>query len=254
MTFERNRFQSHDSNSATASFDLWPADLFGQRKESYGVETFITEFRPVLFSFVSEIMLYDDEIDLLLDVSFLQFRDSKQTLNWHKTVNYRGVISKILITNILKHESRRRIRSSSDDGIKHVIDLSGAYIAKRLSIAWREHVVTESWQRLRHKELETGRPYFSVLQRRYEKPWMSNGRLLHDLTGLFKTMPTKQAFRIFLHRCELRLARNIVTTAAETIHMPTPNAVLQEMSALDLAHFWERLASTATLARLRKHC
>ena len=244
MTIGRNRIESIDYQEKET------ADFFVDRHGAYGTENFVNEYRPVLANFLADILLYDTDIEAVLEETIRKFRFSRNTCVWHKTVNCRTAIGKILIETLLNRDVHRSAHRETGSDKTFVIDPGANNLPKRLAIAWRNHMIEESWHQLKLEEIRTKKPVYTVLLSRYEKPWLSNSRLLKELDCIFNMMPTKQAFRVFLIRCEQKLAKNVVGQVANTIHMPNATFVKSEMNVLDLSHFWERIANAPKSVRL----
>lgn len=222
MTTGRNRLEPVGCESTKRFLDPPPDSLFPERKSIAGPEDFITDFRPVLKSFLHEANSSNADANLAVEDLIDRFRRSRSIRSWRRTVLYRQLIQNLLLETL-----------SGDSWAVDRVDT----LSKQLDILWRNHVLGKSWQLLQTMEIDSGRPYFSVLKRRYEKPWLPNDNLLRELSDIFQSDPSKQAFRIFVHRCEKHLARGVVSAVTRTIHLPNSNAVRREMNALDLVHF-----------------
>ena len=227
-------------------------DSAGVCSTMVATESFVADFRPVLSNFLASELDTEPDIDSVLEETFEHFRHSINTSVWHESVKCRIVVEKLLF-DVLR--SRDVVRSgdrklNQDGGFG--VEFGADFLGKRFAIVWRDHIVSEGWFQLKRKELKSGRPYYTVLASRYEKPWLSNSRLLDELRCVFSTLPSKQSFRVFLIRCEQKLAHNVVSQVTNTIHRPNRSAVRSEMKALDLSHFWERVTKSRTTARLAK--
>ncbi len=192
------------------------------RSIEHRLTAFTDDLRQVLRRFLIDNFTEIDDFDDVTDLVVEGFLDESSIRSWRWTMRYRHLVLNILRETVANQLNETRESES---------------FTKLFSIAWRKHLLAQSWQRMRQKQAETGWPYFTVLDCRYRKPWLTNRDLLQEISGVLKSHPTKQTFRVFLYRCERRFAREVFTAVLNTIHLPTPEAIQSELSALDLLQY-----------------
>lgn len=105
------------------------------------------------------------------------------------------------------------------------------------TLAWRESLLDESWNRLEQLQMTTGKPYFSVLRARVDQPRLTTQQLLEFLIEGGENFPSASAFRVFLHRARKRFAAILLQQVVESLQEPSDDEVELELIELGLHHF-----------------
>jgi len=105
------------------------------------------------------------------------------------------------------------------------------------TLAWRESLLDETWNRLEQLELNTGKSYFTVLRARVDRPRLTTLQLLDSLVESGKKFRSEAAFRVFLHRSRKRFAAILLQQVIDSLHEPTDEEVELELIELGLHHF-----------------
>lgn len=234
-----------DRNWLTSKVDLWSTSVPDSRQserrcrgnQRSAFAQFIAEFRPALSNMLLATLEPYADIDSIVEETVNRIHLLQHKCDWHKTIRLRSVVESQL----------ERVLSN------HVLVMNVAARTKQFSMCWRDHLLSGGWQKLQQREKETGRPYYSVLRRRYDKPWLSNSLLIQDLSDVFSAAPCKQPFRVFLYRCEQRFARAVTSAVVETIHLPNSTVVRDEMASLDLGFHWERMVAEPVSRSVTNH-
>ncbi len=105
------------------------------------------------------------------------------------------------------------------------------------SMAWRESLLDESWNRLEQLEQQTGKSYFTVLRTRVDQPQLTTRQLYQCLVERDVSLPAESAFRVFLHRSRARLAAILRDQVVQSLDNPTDEEIELELIELGLHHY-----------------
>ena len=148
-----------------------------------------------------------------------------------KTALYR-----LMIDNYRRKQKQKKLGSGSpSDDVEAAEDSSPGKAS--FSLAWRESLLDESWNRLEQLEQQTGKPYFSVLRARADQPRLTTRQLHELLAGSVAGVPAEPAFRVFLHRCRKRFASILLQQVVDSLQEPTEEDIELELIELGLHHF-----------------
>ncbi len=105
------------------------------------------------------------------------------------------------------------------------------------SLAWRQSLLDEAWNRLEQLQQQTGRPYFSVLRARVDFPKLTTTQLHQNLSETDKSIPASSAFRVFIHRARKRFGAILLEQVVASMNEPTDEQIELELIELGLHHF-----------------
>jgi RNA polymerase sigma-70 factor (ECF subfamily) len=105
------------------------------------------------------------------------------------------------------------------------------------SLAWRESLLEDSWNRLEQLEATTGKSYFKVLRARVDQPQLTTKQLLDSLVSNGESFASESALRVFIHRSRKRFATILLQQVMESLHEPTNEEVELELIELGLHHY-----------------
>ncbi len=105
------------------------------------------------------------------------------------------------------------------------------------SLAWRESLLEETWNRLEQLEMQTGKPYFTVLRARVDQPQLTTQQLRVSLFGSGPGVPADSAFRVLLHRSRKRFSTILLQQVIESLEDPTDEEIELELIELGLHHY-----------------
>lgn len=223
MTLRKHwRFNSPKPDASSSDIETDDVD---SRRSSIGfqVEKFILDFEPLIEQFLRFELGAGVEAETALRETMTRFRDSMAVANCSRSILYRESITRHLPQALLTEDQNR--------------------FSKRLLLGWRQHIVSSAWEKLRQKESETEQPYYTVLRRRYQKPFLSCQNLLYDLHRELLCIPGRESFRDFVLESESHLATNVIAAVKGTIYQPDHDTVHEELNVLDLAHFLIRITA-----------
>lgn len=106
------------------------------------------------------------------------------------------------------------------------------------TIAWRQTMLDQSWQRLEQLQLESSKPYFTILRARVDHPEMTTKQLHQHLQESQPiAIPAEGSFRVYLHRARRRFSKLLTEQVALSIENPTPDKIEEELIDLGLHLF-----------------
>jgi len=106
------------------------------------------------------------------------------------------------------------------------------------TIAWRQTMLDQAWERLEQLQVETSKPYFTILRARVDAPELTTKQLHVQLSETSHVrIPAEGSFRVYLHRARKRFAKLLTEQVALSIQDPTPENVEAELIDLGLHLF-----------------
>lgn len=147
-----------------------------------------------------------------------------------KTALYR-----LMIDYYRRTKKQRKLGSS--EGIESFAEPELETDDDSFSLAWRQSLLDESWNRLEQLEQQTGRPYFSVLRARVDFPKLTTTQLHQNLSETNSTIPAESAFRVFIHRARKRFAAILLDQVVASMDNPNDEQIELELIELGLHHF-----------------
>lgn len=103
--------------------------------------------------------------------------------------------------------------------------------------AWRDEMLQRAWDGLKAREVETGRPWYTVMRARVDAPDMSSTDLAAHLTEQLDKNVTPANVRVLLHRSRDEFARLLFREVSDTIDNPTREIVEEELIDLGLLEY-----------------
>jgi RNA polymerase sigma-70 factor (ECF subfamily) len=105
------------------------------------------------------------------------------------------------------------------------------------TLSWRQSLLDEAWNRLEQLQIETGKPYFTILKTRVDQPLMTTKQLHQFLTDSGASIPAENSFRVYLHRARKRFATILLDQVAQSLEHASRDDVEAELIELGLHHF-----------------
>jgi RNA polymerase sigma-70 factor (ECF subfamily) len=106
------------------------------------------------------------------------------------------------------------------------------------TIAWRQTMLDQAWDRLEQLQTETSKPYFTILRARVDSPELTTKQLHESLRENQPIrIPAEASFRVYLHRARKRFAKLLTEQVALSIQNPTPEDIEAELIDLGLHQF-----------------
>jgi len=106
------------------------------------------------------------------------------------------------------------------------------------TIAWRQTMLDQTWQRLEQLQIEAGKPYFTILRGRADYPELTTNQLHEYLSESQPiALPAVGSFRVYLHRARRLFSKLLKEQVALSIEEPTPENVEEELIDLGLHLF-----------------
>jgi RNA polymerase sigma-70 factor (ECF subfamily) len=112
---------------------------------------------------------------------------------------------------------------------------------------WRNELLARCWAALARAEQQGGRPYHSVLCFRGANPTMSSQEMARQLGDRLGRPLSPVGVRQLLHRARERFSELLVEEVAQSLAGPTPELLVEELTALGLYQHCE----PAVLKRLQ---
>ncbi|WP_162273946.1 RNA polymerase sigma factor [Mariniblastus fucicola] len=106
------------------------------------------------------------------------------------------------------------------------------------TLAWRQTMLDQAWRRLEQLQIESSKPYYTILRARVDHPEMTTKQLhehLHESQPI--AIPAEGSFRVYLHRARRRFAKLLTEQVAISIEEPTPDNIEAELIDLGLHVF-----------------
>ena len=106
------------------------------------------------------------------------------------------------------------------------------------ALAWRQTMLDQAWQRLEQLQIESGKPYYTILRCRVDHPELTTKQLqehLHESQTI--PMPAEGSFRVYLHRARRQFSKLLKEQIASSIEDPTPEKIEDELIDLGLHLF-----------------
>lgn len=103
--------------------------------------------------------------------------------------------------------------------------------------AWREGLLVQAWAALERMERTTGTPVHTVLRFRVDHPDLTSTELADQLSARLGKPLTSSAVRQALHRAREKFARFLVEAVSQSLHEPTHEQLLDELSELNLLSY-----------------
>ncbi len=159
---------------------------------------------------------------------------------------FRSLIKTALYHLIIDYHRRnqRNKKLGTDSALEHVAAAEIQPIDESFSLAWRESLMQGAWSRLQQLQVQTGKPYFDVLQARVKHPALTTSQLLQRLADEEVVVPQGSAFRVFLHRARRRFAALMLEQVTASMENPTDEAIELELIELGLHHFCKPLSES----------
>lgn len=147
-----------------------------------------------------------------------------------KTALYR-----LMIDYYRRTKKQRKLGSSQE--IESLAENESDSTDESFTLAWRQSLLNETWNRLEQLQQQTERPYFSVLRARVDFPKLTTKQLHQNLSETDKSIPAESAFRVFIHRARKRFAAILLEQVIASMNDPTDEQVEVELIELGLHHF-----------------
>ncbi len=103
--------------------------------------------------------------------------------------------------------------------------------------AWRDQMLAEAWNRLGEEELQTQRPWMTILRLRIENPEWSSSQLASELAERIGQPVTAARVRVFLHRAREKFANYLIDAVSDTLRVDSLEEAEEELSELKLLQY-----------------
>jgi DNA-directed RNA polymerase specialized sigma24 family protein len=152
---------------------------------------------------------------------------------------FRGFLKVVLSRIVADHyRALKRKPTSQLDSQYHVADPSpNDHWDQEFFTAWRDQMLAEAWNRLGEEELQTERPWMSVLRLRVENPQWTSVELADELSGRIGQPVTAARVRVLLHRAREKFANYLIDAVSDTLRVDSLDQVEEELSELKLLQY-----------------
>lgn len=136
-----------------------------------------------------------------------------------------------------RNQKRRKL--GTDDQIEFVaVEEPSDSDCDDFAIAWRQTMLDQAWQRLEQLQVESGKPYFTILRGRVDHPELTTKQLHEQLDENQPIrVPAEGSFRVYLHRARRQFSKLLKEQVAMSIEDPTPENIEEELIDLGLHLF-----------------
>src|SRR5262245_36469633 len=148
---------------------------------------------------------------------------------------FRDFVRRALRNLIIDNHRRSRARPAGDALPEPVAPAEEDRRFDRQFLAsWRAELLARAWEALERLEGQAGQPYHTVLRLRVEHPECHSPELAGLLSAALGRSVTAGAVRKALQRSRERFVASLVEDVAASLDAPTPEAVEEELIAVDL--------------------
>lgn len=103
--------------------------------------------------------------------------------------------------------------------------------------SWRNHFLTASWESLRKQQEATGRPFFSVLKLKVERPGATSAQLAEQLSADLSRPFSEAHFRVQLFRAREVFASRLFDEIIQSLDVADSAIVEEELAELQLLDY-----------------
>ncbi|MEX2113996.1 MAG: sigma factor [Pirellulales bacterium] len=103
--------------------------------------------------------------------------------------------------------------------------------------SWRSTLLARAWDALGESERASGRPLFSVLRARVEKPDATSTDLAGELSKSLERTLTSTHFRVWLHRARESFAKLLIGKISQSLETADRDSIERELSELRLLDY-----------------
>lgn len=102
---------------------------------------------------------------------------------------------------------------------------------------WRAEVLARAWEALEADQRQTGRPVYTALKARADRPELRSPELATHLSGALGKAVTPEWVRKWVAKGRERFAAAVVAEVTATVDPPTPEAIADELTVLGLLDY-----------------
>ena len=157
------------------------------------------------------------------DASRGRFRDYLKTVLFHLIADFRRVAGR---------------KPAPLDGEVEVVDSPADEDADREFVeSWRDDLQARAWRRLKEMEENTGRPFYTALRLRADKPAARSSELSQLLSESLAKPVSPESVRQTLHRARAQFADFLIDEISQSLSDPTRENIEQELIDLKLLDY-----------------
>ena len=150
---------------------------------------------------------------------------------------FRNMIKTSLYRLMVDHYrgKQKRNKLGTTDQIDFVAANSPDSDTDEFTIAWRQTILDKAWEKLEHLQMQSTKPYFTILRARVDHPELTTKQLHEHLQESQPVqIPAEGSFRVYLHRARRKFATLLTEQVSLSIEEPTPENVEAELIDLGL--------------------
>jgi RNA polymerase sigma-70 factor (ECF subfamily) len=153
---------------------------------------------------------------------------------------FRDFVKHAVLNLIVDYHRRRRVRPRPLEPGASEPAVPGPDLAatdRPFLDSWREEIMAHAWDALAQYEVQTGRPYHTVLCFRADHPDLHSPRMAELLAGRLGRPVTAVWVRQMLFRARELFVDLVIAEVAHTVERPIRERVEQELIDLDLLEY-----------------
>jgi DNA-directed RNA polymerase specialized sigma24 family protein len=155
---------------------------------------------------------------------------------------FRGFLKVVLSRIVANHyRSMTRKPTAQLDSAYQVADpLPNDQWEQEFFTAWRDQMLAEAWSRMGEEELQSQRPWMTVLRLRVENPEWNSIELAGELAERIDQSITPARVRVILHRAREKFANYLIDAVSDTLRVDSLDEVEEELAELKLLQYCQR--------------
>src|SRR5262245_41024548 len=150
---------------------------------------------------------------------------------------FRDFVKTALFHLVVDHQKRQRARprSLSQEIEQPAVEPSSVLTSDRqFADSWCDELLARAWELLAAAQEKTGRPSFAVLRFRADNPNLPSSEMAARLSAQLGRPFTAAGVRQALHRAREEFADLLLEQVAQSLAVPTPERIEEELSDLGL--------------------
>lgn len=140
-----------------------------------------------------------------------------------------------IVANHHRRRSRDKLAGTLEGDVPEPSDKSDE--GPGFDQSWRNVLLRRTWQALQAMEEETGRPLYTALRLRVERPNAASTEMAQQLSTQLGRAITSTHFRVWLHRAREKFAALLLSEVRQSLDAPDRETIEQELSELELLDY-----------------